>query len=113
MFTARYVLPKQFIVYCVDLETNSDCFAIQNYLTDFYNRGKVCLRAESLNMIQANVILIQMTYYKHFILLLSHWTLKLNPVVRVAQRHGLRVPKNSARRPVSRDQPTVGERKTA
>ena len=30
-------------VFCVDLRTNSDYFPIQHLLTDFYNRGGVCL----------------------------------------------------------------------
>jgi hypothetical protein len=42
VFTARYVLPTQWIyVFCVDLRTNSDYFTVHNYLIGFNIRDSV------------------------------------------------------------------------
>jgi len=39
-----YVQPTHCIyAFCMDLRTSSDYFAIQNWLTGFYNRDEVCL----------------------------------------------------------------------
>ena len=39
-----YVLPTQCVyVFCVDLRTNSDYFAVQHWLVGFYNWDRVCL----------------------------------------------------------------------
>jgi hypothetical protein len=64
-----YVLPTQCIyVFCVDLRTNSDYFAVQHWLVGFYNWDGVCLLR-----VTAWVFIYKSAYFQSFKCLMSLW----------------------------------------